>query len=106
MAIGGAVRILVLLILKWFLGPRGYRSLIMLTSFIRRNGKKKGTKQTRIWQPPRCRRPPTSPESFESPEILDINERSIYTPPGQVGATSSKTHFQGVCAYPYERRGH
>lgn len=55
----------------------------MLTSFIRRNGKKKGPKQPRIWPSPQ-RRPPLSPESFESPEILEINEKSIYAPPEEI----------------------
>lgn len=63
------------------LGSTVYRLPIMLTSFIRRNGKKKGPKQPKVWPSPCSRRPPTSPESFESPEILDINERSIYALP-------------------------
>lgn len=68
-------------IIPRLLGSTGRRSPIMLTSFIRRNGKKKGPKQPRVWPSSRSRRPPTSPESFESPEILDINEKSIYAPP-------------------------
>lgn len=53
----------------------------MLSNFMRKNGKKKGAKHMRVFQEPhRSIRPPTSPESFESPQIVDIGEQSIYVP--------------------------
>ncbi|KAG6336651.1 hypothetical protein ID866_2432 [Astraeus odoratus] len=58
----------------------------MLPGFMRRNGKKNGRKHLRVCGSMRNNQPPLSPESFEPPEILDINERSIYAPP--IGSTS------------------
>ncbi|KAF9224973.1 hypothetical protein BS17DRAFT_779368 [Gyrodon lividus] len=49
----------------------------MLSNFIRRNGKRKGAKHAKAHEASRRPPSPISPSSFTSPEILDINEKSL-----------------------------
>ncbi|KAI6002101.1 hypothetical protein EDD15DRAFT_1580443 [Pisolithus albus] len=59
----------------------GRQTGTMLSNFMRRNGKKKQAKHWRTCAGAhRFVRAPTSPESFESPQILDIGDQPIYSP--------------------------
>jgi hypothetical protein len=72
-------------------------------NFIRRNGKRKGAKNAKAHEIHRRPPSPTSPSSFASPEILDINEKSRsleYHGPEESGSVASGSITQNITGTP------
>lgn len=74
----------------------------MLSHFIRKNRKHKGGKSPKGAWDLRCRRPPISPETLESPLILDIHERSICARPQEALGPSVQFEISDEPWFPEE----